>query len=96
MTLVSLHDNLSRLTAILVSRFLLDLQAANQSSLNLARDDGLCDSDNSDEVRSVGSVIFAGFNVGSLGSSLSRGELGSFGDLEMDDDRTEGNVRDGD
>ena len=70
-----------RMTAILVSRFLLDLQAANQKSLKVARDDPLYSSrmdDSEDNGRAVGSLVFAGFDVvGSLGASLAPSEHAS-------------------
>ena len=70
-----------RMTAILVSRFLLDLQAASQKSLKLARDDPLYSSrmgDSEDNGRGVGSLEFAGFDVvGSLGASLNPSEHAS-------------------
>ena len=77
-----------RMTAILVSRFLLDLQAASQNSLKLARDDPLYSSmmDDSEDngPRGVGSLVFAGFDVvGSLGASLAPNEHASDG---MDDE----------
>ena len=72
-----------RMTAILVSRFLLDLQAASQNSLKLARDDPLYSSrmgDSEDNGRGVGSLVFAGFDVvGSLGASLAPSEHASDG-----------------
>ena len=75
-----------RMTSILVSRFLLDLQAASQKSLKLARDDPLYSSrmgDSEDNERGVGSLVFAGFDVvGSLGASLAPSEHASDG---MDD-----------
>ena len=76
-----------RMTAILVSRFLLDLQAANQKSLKLARDDPLYSSrmgDSEDNGQGVGSLVFAGFDVvGSLGAALAPSEHASDG---MDDE----------
>ena len=80
--------NFIRFTAILVSRFLLDLQAASHNSLKLAENGDTSSTalDSEDGVRSAGTVIFADFNVvGSLGSSLSRGEHGSFGEVELDE-----------
>ena len=72
-----------RMAAILVSRFLLDLQAANQKSLKLARDDPLYSSrigDSEDNGQGVGSLVFAGFDVvGSLGASLAPSEHASDG-----------------
>ena len=72
-----------RMTSILVSRFLLDLQAANQKSLKLARDDPLYSSrmgDSEDNGQGVGSLVFAGFDVvGSLGASLAPSEHASDG-----------------
>ena len=72
-----------RMTALLVSRFLLDLQAANQKSLKLARDDPLYSSrmdDSEDNGRRTGSLVFAGFDVvGSLGTSLAPSEHTSDG-----------------
>ena len=86
-----MHDHpdiiIIRMTAILVSRFLLDLQAASQNSLKLARDDPLYSSrigDSEDNGQGVGSLVFAGFDVvGSLGASLSPSEHASDG---MDDE----------
>ena len=86
-----MHDHsdtiIVRVTSILVSRFLLDLQAANQKSLKLARDDPLYSSgmgDSEDNGRGVGSLVFAGFDVvGSLGASLAPSEHASDG---MDDE----------
>ena len=75
-----------RMTAILVSRFLLDIQAANQKSLKLARDDPLYSSrmdDSEDNGRGVGSLVFAGFDVvGSLGASLAPSEHASNGHVD--------------
>ena len=72
-----------RMTAILVSRFLLDLQAANQKSLKVAQDDPLYSSrmgDNEDNGQGVGPLFFAGFDVvGSLGASLALSEHASDG-----------------
>ena len=72
-----------RITAILVSRFLLDLQAASERSLKLARDDPLYSSrmgDSEDNGQGVGSLVFAGFDVvGSLGASLAPSEHASDG-----------------
>ena len=70
-----------RFTAILVSRFLLDLQAVNQKSLRVARDDPLHSSrmDASNDSRlGANSLVFAGFDVvGSLGASLAPSEHAS-------------------
>ena len=83
------HSDMSmvRMTSILVSRFLLDLQAVSQKSLKLARDDPLYSSrlDGSENnARGAGSLVFAGFDVvGSLGASLSPSEHASDG---MDDE----------
>ena len=83
------HSNMItvRMTAILVSRFLLDLQAASQKSLKLARDDPLYSSrmgDSEDNGRGAGSLVFAGFDVvGSLGASLAPSGHASDG---MDDE----------
>ena len=86
-----MHDHsdmiIIRMTSILVSRFLLDLQVANQKSLKLARDDPLYSSgmgDSEDNGRGVDSLVFAGFDVvGSLGASLAHSEHASDG---MDDE----------
>ena len=56
-----------RITAVLVSRFLLDLQAANQRSLKLNTDDPLHFSSGSDD--GTGSLTFARV-VGSLGEGF--------------------------
>ena len=90
-----MHDQsdmtIFRMTAILVSRFLLDLQAASQKSLKLARDDPLYSSrmgDSEDNGRGVGSLVFAGFDVvGPLGASLAPNEHASDG---MDDEEFKG------
>ena len=75
-----------RMTALLVSRFLLDLQAASQKSLKLARDDPLYSSrmDGSENsARGTGSLVFAGFDVvGSLGASLAPSEDEEFGETD--------------
>ena len=72
-----------RMTSILVSRFLLDLQAASQKSLKVALDDPLYSSrmgDSEDNERGVDSLVFAGFDVvGSLGAALAPSEHGSDG-----------------
>ena len=81
------HDHsdmiIVRMTAILVSRFLLDLQAASERSLKLARDDPLYSSrmvDSEDNGQGVGPLVFAGFDVvGSLGASLAPSDHASDG-----------------
>ena len=86
------------MTSILISRFLLDLQAVNQKSLNLAWDDTLHSSrmdDGEDSGRGVGSLVFAGFDVvGSLGASLAPGVHVSslLGDAESGEDDLERDV----
>ena len=82
-----MHDQsdmtIFRMTSILVSRFLLDLQAASQKSLKLARDDPLYSSGmggSEDNGWGVGSLVFAGFDVvGPFGASLAPSEHGSDG-----------------
>ena len=80
------------MTAMLVSRFLLDLQAVNQKSLKLARDDPLHSSgmDNSDvDGRGIGSLDSVRFDVvGSLGASLAPCEHASdcLGNGEISED----------
>ena len=88
-----------RMTSILVSRFLLDLQAVNQKSLKLAREDPLyssmMDDSSEDDGRGVGSLVLAGFDVvGSLGASLAPGVHVSslLGDAESGEDDLERDV----
>ena len=95
----ALHDLsdviIVRLTAILISRFLLNLQAADQNSFKLAQDSSLYASrmaDSEDSERGVGSLVFAGFDaVGSLGVSrlASREYAGSCFGMEIDQDGSE-------
>ena len=69
-----------RVTAMLVSRFQLDLQAVAQKSLKLARDDPLHSSrmESREDNGRVGSLVFTGFDVvGSLGASLNPSEHAS-------------------
>ena len=83
------------MTAILVSRFRLDLQAVNQKPLKLGRDDPLHSShmDASEHSgRDVGSLVFRRFDVvGSLGASLAPSEHGEvtggagFGEDELEE-----------
>ena len=75
------------MTAILISRFLLNLQAVNQSSLKLARDDPLYSSQMNTGAggeQGLGSLVFSGFDmVGSLGESIALGEHAWAGDGEI-------------
>ena len=77
-TIVTRNDSV---TAVLVSKFLLDLQAANRNSLNLHRQEASC-TETSEVV--TGSLVFERV-VGSLGSMISPGALD---DLGIDDEST--------
>ena len=80
----------TRLTAILVSRFLLDLQAVNRKSIQVSSHLSSSESSGDDPAFGSDSLVFAGFDVvGSLGSSLARGEHASFGGLTLDEDEEE-------
>lgn len=68
-------------TAVLVSRFLLDLQAANRRALRLDSQD-LSQGETSAQGFPAGSIMFNRV-VGSLGSSI---EPGSFEDVGTEDD----------
>ena len=82
------------LTAILVSRFLIDLQAANQRTVRIFRDDNMflsgIDGEDSEDCTTT-TLSFAGFDVvGSLGTQLKPGEHASFGISTDDSDALEG------
>ena len=67
-----------RLSAVLVSRFLLDLQAANQHALQLGFDDP--SSSGLGSASAAASLIFARIDaVGSIGAALPVGEFASWG-----------------
>ena len=66
-----------RLTAVLVSRFLLDLQAANQYALQLGFDDA--SSSGLGGASAAASLIFARIDaVGSIGAALPVGQFASW------------------
>ena len=75
----------ARITALLIWRFLIDLQAANQQVVKLDRNDPLYSSGDGGEYhheQSAGRLSFARFDVvGSLGEQLSPGEHASLGTL---------------
>ena len=95
------RSNDRSLTAILVSRFLIDLQAANRRTVRFSWGDNMFPSgltSDDSENQSTSTLSFARFDVvGSLAFRLEPGEHASFGISTKDGDREEmGHIRDED
>ena len=73
---VSAQTSLLRATAILISRFLIDLQAVNQRSLRVGRDDPLYTSETAELTQpGTASLVISRFDfIGSIGGVLQAEE----------------------